>query len=110
GSSTMPHKKNPISSENITGMARILRSHINPAMENCILWHERDISHSSVERMILPDHFGLLAYSARRMKNVFQNLVIDKEKIEDKVSRNEKVFSSYVLHKLIEKNPEAKRE
>ena len=110
GSSTMPHKKNPISSENITGMARVLRSHVTPALENCVLWHERDISHSSVERMILPDHFGLLAYSARRMKNVFQNLVIDRVKIESKVSSNEKVFSSYVLHKLIERNPDVKRE
>lgn len=110
GSSTMPHKKNPISSENITGMARLLRSHMTPALENCVLWHERDISHSSVERMILPDHFGLLAYSARRMKNVVDNLVIDRERIENKVSSNEKIYSSYVLHKLIEMNPDKKRE
>lgn len=110
GSSTMPHKKNPISSENITGMARILRSHITPALENCVLWHERDISHSSVERMILPDHFGLLAYSARRLKTVVDNLVIDRERIESKVSLNEKIYSSYVLHHLITLNPEKKRE
>lgn len=110
GSSTMPHKKNPISSENITGMARMLRSHIIPALENCALWHERDISHSSVERMMLPDHFGILAYSVRRMKNVVDNLVIDREKIEKKVSSNEKIYSSYVLHKLIQMNPLSKRE
>jgi adenylosuccinate lyase len=110
GSSTMPHKKNPISSENITGMARILRSHVTPALENCVLWHERDISHSSAERMIFPDHFGLIAYSARRMKNVIQNIVIDRDRIELKVSSNEKVFSSFVLHKLIECNPDVKRE
>jgi adenylosuccinate lyase len=110
GSSTMPHKKNPISSENITGMTRILRSHIIPALENCALWHERDISHSSVERMLLPDHFGILAYTARRMKSVVDNLVIDREKIEKKVSQNEKIYSSYVLHKLIQMNPSAKRE
>lgn len=110
GSSTMPHKKNPISSENITGMARMLRSHVTPAMENCGLWHERDISHSSVERMMLPDHFGILAYSVRRMKNVVENLVIDREKIEKKVENNEKIYSSYVLHKLITANASVKRE
>lgn len=110
GSSTMPHKKNPISSENIAGMARMLRSHVIPALENCALWHERDISHSSVERMLLPDHFGLLSYSLRRMKNVVENLVIDREKIEAKVSSNEKIYSSYVLHHLIRMNPDKKRE
>lgn len=110
GSSTMPHKKNPISSENITGMARLLRSHVIPALENCALWHERDISHSSVERMLLPDHFGILAYSARRMKNVVENLSIDRSKIQAKVENNEKIYSSYVLHKLIEFNSHVKRE
>jgi adenylosuccinate lyase len=110
GSSTMPHKKNPISSENITGMARMLRSHVTPALENCALWHERDISHSSVERMMFPDHFGILAYSLRRMTNVVTNLVIDREKIEKKVEKNEKIYSSYVLHQLIEMNPQTKRE
>jgi adenylosuccinate lyase len=110
GSSTMPHKKNPISSENITGMARMLRSHIIPALENCALWHERDISHSSVERMMFPDHFGILAYATRRMKNVVENLVIDHKKIESKVEKNEKIYSSYVLHQLIQLNPMTKRE
>jgi adenylosuccinate lyase len=110
GSSTMPHKKNPISSENITGLSRILRSHIIPALENCSLWHERDISHSSVERMMLPDHFGLLAYCSRRMKNVIENLVINHEKIESKVKSSEKIYSSYILHKLIQMNMTTKRE
>jgi adenylosuccinate lyase len=110
GSSTMPHKKNPISSENIAGLSRLIRSHILPALENCALWHERDISHSSVERMLLPDHFGLLAYCLRRMKNVVENLVIDRQKIESKVESNEKIYSSFVLHKLIEANPQVKRE
>lgn len=110
GSSTMPHKKNPISSENIAGMARMLRSHVTPALENCALWHERDISHSSVERMLLPDHFGLLSYALRRMKNVVENLVIDRQKIEAKVSDNEKIYSSFVLHRLIKMNPQMKRE
>ncbi len=110
GSSTMPHKKNPISSENIVGLARLLRSHTIPALENCALWHERDISHSSAERMILPDHFGLLSYTLRRMTNVVSNLVIDRERIEAKVRRNEKIYSSYVLHQLILRNKETKRE
>jgi adenylosuccinate lyase len=110
GSSTMPHKKNPISSENITGMARLLRSHIIPALENCVLWHERDISHSSVERMLLPDHFGILVYSARRLKNVVENIVIDRERIESKVESNEKIYSSFVLHNLITMNPTTTRE
>lgn len=110
GSSTMPHKKNPISSENITGMSRILRSHLIPMLENCVLWHERDISHSSVERMIFPDHFGLLAYALRRMKTVVENLVINRDHIEKKVQENEKIYSSLVLHKLIEMNPQVKRE
>ncbi len=110
GSSTMPHKKNPISSENIAGLSRILRSHVIPALENCALWHERDISHSSVERMMLPDHFGLLSYALRRMTNVVENLVIDREKIESRVERNEKIYSSYVLHQLIQNNTQTKRE
>jgi adenylosuccinate lyase len=110
GSSTMPHKKNPISSENISGMARLLRSHLPPMLENCALWHERDISHSSVERMILPDHFGILAYTTKRMKSVIENLVIDRERIEIKVKNSEKIYSSYVLHKLIEMNPDQTRE
>ena len=110
GSSTMPHKKNPISSENIAGLSRLLRSHTIPALENCALWHERDISHSSVERMMLPDHFGLLSYILRRMTNVVENLVIDREKIEAKVERNEKIYSSYVLHQLIQNNTQTKRE
>lgn len=110
GSSTMPHKKNPISSENIAGLSRLLRSHVIPALENCVLWHERDISHSSVERMMLPDHFGLLSYTVRRMTNVVENLVIDREKIEAKVANNEKIYSSYVLHHLIQMNAQTKRE
>lgn len=110
GSSTMPHKKNPISSENLTGLARLVRSHVTPALENCVLWHERDISHSSVERMILPDHFGLLSYMARRMKTIVENLVVNRELIEKKVLCNEKIYSSLVLHKLIALNPSIKRE
>lgn len=110
GSSTMPHKKNPISSENISGLSRLLRSHLTPMLENCALWHERDISHSSVERMIFPDHFGILSYATRRMKGVVENLVINREQIEKKVKNSEKIYSSFILHKLIEINPGITRE
>ena len=79
GSSAMPHKKNPISSENLSGLARILRSNTISAMENIALWHERDISHSSVERVIFPDSTILIDYMLHRFKNVIDNLVIKKE-------------------------------
>lgn len=101
GSSTMPHKKNPISSENITGISRIIRSHSQVALENCLLWHERDISHSSAERMMLPDHFGLLSYSIRRLDQMMKHLIINKEKIDQNLRNNLDVYSSLVLHLLI---------
>jgi adenylosuccinate lyase len=101
GSSTMPHKKNPISAENIAGLARVIRSHMQPAIENCALWHERDISHSSVERIILPDHFGLIVYSLERLNKLLTGLVFDREKIEAKVKNSFHSFSSLVLHQLI---------
>lgn len=102
GSSTMPHKKNPISSENLTGMARMLRSYQQVAMDNTLLWHERDISHSSAERFYLPDMFGILLYSIERMANTVDDLVVDKETMLSKVTANFKHLSSFVLHKLIE--------
>ena len=100
GSSTMPHKKNPISSENITGIARVIRSHQDVCLQNIPLWHERDISHSSAERLVLPDHFGLLCYLCRRATRTIKNLVINKEHIESKTT----LPSSYALHQLIQKN------
>lgn len=102
GSSTMPHKKNPISSENLTGMARLLRSHVSVALENCLLWHERDISHSSNERIYLPDSLGLISYSLDRLSSTIRNLVYKKESIENKVQENSNFLSSYYLHFLIE--------
>lgn len=102
GSSTMPHKKNPISSENLTGMARMLRSYQQIAMDNCLLWHERDISHSSAERFFLPDMFGILAYSINRLSNTIEDLVVDTDSMKSKVVENFKHLSSFVLHKLIE--------
>lgn len=109
GSSTMPHKKNPISGENLCGMARVLRSHIIMALENIPLWHERDISHSSTERMYLPDHFGLLCYSLKRLSSTVNNLVIHQEKIEEKVFSQAQYLSSFYLHFFIE-NTDSTRE
>ena len=82
GSSAMPHKKNPVASENICGMGRLLRSHVTTALENIVLWHERDISHSSVERVIAPDAFHLALYATRRMCDVVENLQIYPENIQ----------------------------
>lgn len=76
GSSAMPHKKNPISSENLTGLARLIRSNSIAALENIPLWHERDISHSSVERVILPDSTILMDYMLNRFKNLVDNLQV----------------------------------
>jgi len=103
GSSTMPHKKNPISGENLTGMARTLRSHMLIASENIILWHERDISHSSAERMMLPDNFGILFYSLERLRDTVRDLVFHNEVIEKRVMEGHNYLSSYYLHYLIEK-------
>ncbi len=76
GSSAMPHKRNPIGSENICGLARILRSNLQAALENIALWHERDISHSSVERIIIPDSCILLDYMLQRMTAILENLPV----------------------------------
>jgi len=76
GSSAMPHKKNPILSENLTGLARMIRSYVTPALENIALWHERDISHSSVERNIAPDANITLDFALVRLANILENMVI----------------------------------
>lgn len=110
GSSTMPHKKNPISSENLTGLARFLRSHLNIALENSILWHERDISHSSAERLYLPDHFGILVYALKRLASTIELLEIDVETIEAKVINHTHYLSSYYLHYLISNCMDTSRE
>lgn len=101
GSSTMPHKKNPIASENISGIARVIRSHVQIAHENTLLWHERDISHSSSERIWLPDSFGLTVYALRRATKMIRDLHINEEKITAKVQEQFATASSYILHKLI---------
>ena len=76
GSSAMPHKRNPVLTENLTGLARLVRSSVIPALENITLWHERDISHSSVERMIAPDATITLDFALQRLNNVIENLLI----------------------------------
>ncbi len=83
GSSSMPHKRNPIKSEQITGLARVLRSNAMAALENVALWHERDISHSSVERIILPDSTTLLDHMQRRALGLVRGMVIDPERMRE---------------------------
>lgn len=110
GSSTMPHKKNPISSENISGLARVLRSHVSIAFENTLLWHERDISHSSAERLMLPDNLGLLYYAIKRMNSTIDALVVNEEHIEEKVNKDFTYLSSYILHTLLKDNDRSREE
>ena len=103
GSSSMPHKKNPIASENLTGVARLLRSYLSPAFENVALWHERDISHSSVERVILPDATTLASYALRRLTRVLHGLVVDEERMRENLGAlHGLVYSQRVLHELID--------
>ena len=87
GSSAMPHKKNQISSENLSGLARVLRSNTISAMENIALWHERDISHSSVERIIFPDSTILIDYMLARFNNVIENLVVKEKNMLNNINK-----------------------
>lgn len=104
GSSAMPHKKNPISAENLTGLSRLLRSYANAAMDNVPLWHERDISHSSVERVIFPDAFIVLDYALNRMKDLIDGLVVDPKRMTENMNLSQgQLFSSHVLLALVEK-------
>jgi len=103
GSSAMPHKKNPIVSENLTGQARLLRSYAIAAMENMVLWHERDISHSSVERIIGPDANMLAYYSLHNLCNLIQKLVINPKRMFENLNQtNGLIYSQQVLLALIE--------
>lgn len=103
GSSAMPHKRNPISSENLSGCARVMRGYMVTAYENVPLWHERDISHSSAERIILPDSTTLLHYMLRRFKNVLSNLEVNEQTMLDNIYlTNGAVFSGQVLNTLVE--------
>jgi len=104
GSSAMPHKRNPILSENLTGLARIVRGYVNPAMENVALWHERDISHSSVERMIGPDATVTLDFALNRCVGMMDNLLIYPENMQKNFDKlGGLVFSQRVLLQLTQK-------
>ena len=104
GSSAMPHKRNPVLSENITGLARLVRSYSVPAMENIVLWHERDISHSSVERNIGPDATVTLDFLLARLENVISNLVIHPKNMQDNLNKFKGlIFSQGVMLKLTQK-------
>ena len=104
GSSAMPHKKNPISAENLTGLAKVVRSNSIAAMEDIALWHERDISHSSVERIIFPDSTVLVDYMLARLEKTIKNLVIHKENMLKNTNLfGGIVFSQKVLLKLCAK-------
>jgi adenylosuccinate lyase len=87
GSSAMPHKRNPVLTENLTGLARLVRSYAFPAMENVALWHERDISHSSVERAIGPDATIHLDFALNRLAGVIENLVVYPERMRENLDR-----------------------
>ena len=104
GSSSMPHKKNPIATENISGLARLMRSNLQAALENVALWHERDISHSSVERVILPDTTTLASYAARRLTGVVEALVVYPDNMQRNLNAlHGLVYSQRLLHLLIDK-------
>jgi adenylosuccinate lyase len=103
GSSAMPHKRNPIKSEQLTGLARVLRGNLQAALEDVALWHERDISHSSVERIILPDSLMLAYYVLERFRQVVENLRVHPERmLENLDSSYGLVFSQPVLLALVE--------
>ena len=100
----MPHKKNPVLSENITGLSRLVRSYVSPAMENIVLWHERDISHSSVERNIGPDATVTLDFLLNRLNNVIKNLVIHPDKmLKNMNSLKGLIFSQGIMLKLTQR-------
>lgn len=104
GSSAMPHKRNPIGSENMTGMARVLRGHMMTAYENVALWHERDISHSSAERIILPDATIAIDYMLNRFSQIVKNLTVFPENMRENMDKTYGViFSQRVLLSLIDK-------
>ncbi|MEX0778312.1 MAG: adenylosuccinate lyase [Balneolales bacterium] len=104
GSSAMPHKRNPISSENMTGCARVLRGYMVTAYENIPLWHERDISHSSAERIIIPDATTLLDYMLNRFSGIVENLVVFEDNMLENIERTGGlVFSQRLLLMLIDK-------
>ena len=103
GSSAMPHKRNPISAETLTGLSRVLRSNLQTGLQNVALWHERDISHSSAERIVLPDSAVLAYYVTKRLTKVLSNLEVDTQRMLENVSSSYGVvFSQPVLLALVD--------
>ena len=94
GSSAMPHKRNPVLSENLTGLARMIRAAVVPAMENMALWHERDISHSSVERVMLPDACILADFALSRLAGLVDRLVVYPERMRRNLEATHGLFGS----------------
>ena len=100
----MPHKRNPILSENITGLARLVRAYAMAALENIALWHERDISHSSVERVIAPDATILVDFMLSRLIGILENLVVNKDRMLENLNKTKGlIYSQRILHRLIQK-------
>ncbi len=97
GSSAMPHKRNPIGSENLTGLARVVRSNAIAALENIALWHERDISHSSVERIIIPDSTILIDYMLNRLTGILKDLYVYPERMKENMNKSYGLFNSQRL-------------
>ncbi len=103
GSSSMPHKKNPIATENLTGVARLLRAYASAGLEDVVLWHERDISHSAVERVVLPDATTVASYGVRRLTRVLRDLVTYPDRMRANLDAlHGLVYSQRVLHALID--------
>jgi len=104
GSSAMPHKRNPIRSENISGLARVIRANAMAAMENIPLWHERDISHSSVERVIIPDSCILVDYMLHRFINIVEKLLVYPDNMKKNLGKTQgMLFSESILLALVQK-------
>lgn len=111
GSSAMPHKRNPVGCENICGLSRIVRSSMNIALENNILWHERDISHSSGERIYLPDDINLVVYMCRRLNNIVSSLVVNEDKMIENINATYGViYSGRVMNYMIENSTTSREE
>jgi adenylosuccinate lyase len=111
GSSSMPHKKNPISSENVVGLSRFIKSFVNMAFENNVLWHERDISHSSNERIMLPDIFSTIVYVSERLAGVVENIFVNENKIQQHLDEQKGIyFSQRVLTEIIKTSKVSREE
>jgi adenylosuccinate lyase len=105
GSSSMPHKKNPVRAERISGLSRIIRGNLQTALENIVLWHERDISHSSTERLIFPDSFILADFMLAEMTDIIKNWTVHPDRMKDNIDLTRGlVFSQSVLLALTKKN------